>query len=128
MGKFSADFKTQEKSFLVASDPRYFQYGGDAWICNGTTDGSPCTATGTLPENHENQRPGVTVSQNGSLVSVGTQGNVPVGIRLANAQGRVLGSAEGACIFDTRGYARGIYVLTFKEGSRNSSVLLSGGR
>ena len=66
IGKFSADFKMQEKSMLIASDPRYVQLGGDAWICSGTTYGNQCGSSSTSPAIRGDHPRGFSVVKSGA--------------------------------------------------------------
>ncbi len=128
IGKFAADFKTQEKSIMVGADPRYMQYTGDGWICNGTTYGNPCTTTRALAQNHTAQLPRLSVVRRGSQVIVGTNGIEPVSINVIDSQGSIVKTIVGKNIIDTRGFGTGVYIVSISQGDRRVQVVVSCGR
>ncbi len=120
IGKFSADFRTQEKSMLIASDPRYVQTGGDAWICSGTTYGNQCGGTSMSPAiRRDDQLRGLSIVQSGAFVNIESNGKATV--RITDARGKLVRqvTGSGSIAVDTRDLATGAYIVSARQqGSR----------
>ncbi len=126
IGKFTADFKLQEKSMMIGADPRYMQYTGDAWICSGVTDGKPCPTTASSKAIRTDNAFSARIQRTGSSVTIHTSSGASSVIRVSDARGKVVRtwSGSGTCTLDAQNLSAGAYMVSVAAGARSETVRL----
>ena len=107
--KFAADFKSIEKSIAIAQDVRYRQYGGDAWLSNGTGSVS------VLPSVAVNfgRTPAKNILVNNGTAIISGLGDRDV-VRISDARGRVVRTIAGkkSVVLDNKQLKSGVYLIS----------------
>ena len=126
LGKFTADFKSQEKSIMIGSDPRYMQYTGDGWICSGVTDGTPCPTTASLNALRAGSGLTARIQRTGSLVTIHAGSDARSTIRISDSRGRTVRtwSGLGSFTLNEHDFTAGTYLLSVNTGARAETIRL----